>query len=59
MPIHYEHDSEYKNKNEEAQDKMDATLAKLETVNKANVMDFDEFLAKERIGDAIHSKNRK
>lgn len=59
MPIHYEHDAEYKNKNEEAQDKMDANLAKLEAINKVNVMDFDEFLAKEGIGDAIHSKNRK
>lgn len=59
MPIHYENDAEYKNKNEEAQDKKDVTLAKLEAANKANVMDFDEFLAKEGIGDAVHSKNRK
>lgn len=59
MPIHYEHDAEYKSKNEEAQDKMDATLSKMESVNKASVMDFDEFLAKEGVGDAVHSKNRK
>lgn len=59
MPIHYEHDSDYEDKNEEAQDKRDAARAKLELLNKANIMDFDGFVAKEGIGDAIHSKNRK
>lgn len=59
MPIYYEHDSEYESKNEEAQDKREANQAKLESLNKADIMDFDEFVVKEGIGDAVHSKNRK
>ncbi len=59
MPIHYEHDSEYESKDEEAQDKREAAQAKLESINKKNIMDFDEFVVQEGVGDAIHSKNRK
>lgn len=59
MPKYYQHDSEYANKNEEDQDKREASQAKLQSLNKAAVMDFDEFIAEEGIGDAIYSKNRK
>ena len=58
MPINYENDSEYTNKNEEDQDKRDATAAKLEALKKENVMGFDEFISKEGIG-GVYSKNSK
>jgi hypothetical protein len=59
MPTHYEHDSEYESKNEELQDKVEATQSKLESLNKTSIMDFDDFVDKEGIGDALHSKDRK
>ena len=59
MPTYYQNDSDYTNEDEENQDKRDATQAKLETIKKEKIMDFDEFIIKERIGDAIYSKNHK
>jgi len=41
MPINYENDSDYTNRNEEDQDKREATRAKLEALKKENVMDFE------------------
>ncbi len=51
MPINYENDSDYQNTNEENQDRRDATLAKHDSLKKENVMDFDEFIAQEGIGE--------
>ncbi len=51
MPINYENDSDYQNTNEENQDRRDATLAKHDSLKKGNVMDFDEFIAKEGVGE--------
>ncbi|SBS33472.1 hypothetical protein MSP8887_02158 [Marinomonas spartinae] len=59
MPIHYKNDTDYNIKGEEEQDKRDATLAKLESLDEKNIMDFDEFVQKEGIGNDLRSQNRK
>lgn len=59
MPIYYAQDLDYKTTDEEVQDMREATLAKLESLGNENIMDFDEFLAKEGICDALFGKNYK
>lgn len=59
MPIYYENDSEYTSREEESADRRDAIKAKLEAMNKENIMDFDDFITKEGIGGVVHSKDRK